>query len=84
VDGKDGFLYGIPCHPGGGARRAAKFNLVDKSTELIGPDLEDYAWMCGILLAKNGSIYCPPCAELLHKMLKINTCDGTVVTLAQK
>jgi hypothetical protein len=35
VDGKDGFLYGIPCD----ARRVVKFNPLDKSFTEIGPDL---------------------------------------------
>jgi hypothetical protein len=81
VDGKDGFLYGIPYQ----ARRVAKFNPLDKSMELIGPDLGRYALCkCGVL-AKNGCIYCPPCHyrnnDTDWKMLKINTQDGTVVPL---
>ncbi len=80
VDGKDGFLYGIPCR----ARRVVKFNPVDKSMELIGPDLgPKTSWNCGVL-AKNGCIYCPPDEIYSYddgwKMLKINTHDGTVVT----
>ena len=35
MDGKDGFLYGIPCD----ARRVVKFNPLDKSFTEIGPDL---------------------------------------------
>jgi hypothetical protein len=33
VDGKDRFLYGIPCD----ARRVVKFNPLDKSLTEIGP-----------------------------------------------
>jgi outer membrane protein assembly factor BamB len=79
VNGKDGFLYGIPCE----AHRVLKFNPVDKSMEMIGPDLGGKtSWYCGVL-AKNGCIYCPPFAfndSDGMKMLKINTQDGTVVT----
>jgi hypothetical protein len=79
VDGKDGFLYGIPWE----ARRVAKFNPVDKSMEMIGPDLGDNTlWACGVL-AKNGCIYCPPSDygdDNSFKMLKIYTNDGTVVS----
>ena len=67
VDGKDGFLYGIPCD----ARRVVKFNPVDNSLTEIGPDLG--------VRAKNGSIYCAP--SYAERMLKINTNDGTVETL---
>ena len=35
VDGKNGFLYGIPSN----ARRVVKFNPVDKSLTEIVPDL---------------------------------------------
>jgi hypothetical protein len=42
------------------------------------------SWTCGVL-AKNGCIYCPPAGSHRNdndrKMLKINTNDGTVVTL---
>ena len=76
VNGKDGFLYGIPCE----ARRVVKFSPVDKSMEMIGPDLgDDKSWDCGVL-ANNGCIYCPPDCLRNGKMLKINTKDGTVVT----
>jgi hypothetical protein len=76
VDGKDGFLYGIPCY----ARRVVKFNPIDKSLTEIGPDLGygEFKWMCGGL-ANNGSIYCAP-YNAKH-ILKINTNDGTVETL---
>jgi hypothetical protein len=77
VDGKNGFLYGIPSR----ARRVVKFNPLDKSFTEIGPDLGDGEggkWECGVL-ANTGSIYCAPsCAE---HILKINTIDGTVETL---
>jgi hypothetical protein len=79
VDGKDGSLYGIPRE----ARCVVKFNTVDKSMELIVPDLGgNIEWKCGVL-AKNGCIYCPPgdyWDKNGGKMLKINTHDGTVVT----
>jgi hypothetical protein len=75
VNGNDGFLYGIPYK----ARRVVKFNPVDKSMEMIGPDLgENDEWTCGIL-AKNGCIYCPP--NYRDTMLKINTIAGTVETI---
>ena len=35
MDGKNGFLYGIPS----GARRVVKFHPLDKSLTEIGPDL---------------------------------------------
>jgi hypothetical protein len=37
VDGKDRFLYGIPCD----ARRVIRFNPLDKSFTEIGPGLGD-------------------------------------------
>jgi hypothetical protein len=76
VDGKNGFLYGIPFN----ARRVVKFNPLDKSLTEIGPDFGEgeYKWMCGVL-ANTGSIYCAPyCAD---HILKININDGTVETL---
>jgi outer membrane protein assembly factor BamB len=80
VDGKDGFLYGIPVN----ARRVAKFNPLANSMEMIGHDLGGDGWDCGVL-AKNGCIYCPPTSQKSRyysgKMLKINTNDGTVITL---
>ena len=39
VDGKDRFLYGIPCD----ARRVVKFNSLDKSLMEIGPGLGEGA-----------------------------------------
>jgi hypothetical protein len=76
VDGKNGFLYGIPyC-----ARRVVKFNPVDKSLTEIGPDFGDgeAKWLCGVR-ANTGSIYCAPhCA---NHILKIKRSDGTVETL---
>ena len=39
VDGKNGFLYGIPS----GARRVVKFNPLDKSLTEIGPGLGEGA-----------------------------------------
>jgi hypothetical protein len=75
VDGKDGCLYGIQNE----AYRVLKFNPVDKSMKLIGPDLGVNKWMCGVL-AKNGCIYCSPKCDRDPKMLKINTHDCTVVT----
>ena len=76
VDGKNGFLYGIPCD----ARRVVKFNPLDKSLTEIGPDFGEgeYKWMCGVL-ANTGSIYCAP-YDAEH-ILKINIIDGTVETL---
>jgi hypothetical protein len=76
VDGKDGFLYGIPCN----ARHVVKFNPIDKSLTEIGPDLGvgGSKWMCGVR-ANNGSIYCAPYNA--EHILKINTNDGTVETL---
>jgi hypothetical protein len=76
VDGKDGFLYGIPCY----ARHVVKFNPIDKSLTEIGPDLGEGGskWMCGVR-ANNGSIYCAPYNA--EHILKINTIDGTVETL---
>ena len=73
VKGEDGLLYGIPH----GARRVVKFNPIDNSMELIGPVLVGQDWMCGVLLAKNGIIYCPP-HYFNEKMLKISTIDSTV------
>ena len=76
MDGKNGFLYGIPyC-----ARRVVKFNPVDKSLTEIGPDFGDgeAKWLCGVR-ANTGSIYCAPhCA---NHILKIKRSDGTVETL---
>jgi hypothetical protein len=76
VDGKDGFLYGIPCY----ARHVVKFNPIDKSLTEIGPDLGlgGDKWMCGVR-ANNGSIYCAPYNA--GHILKINTIDDTVETL---
>jgi hypothetical protein len=76
VDGKDGFLYGIPSD----ARRVVKFNPLDKSLTEIGPDLGEglMKWYCGVLV-KNGSIYCAPYRS--NSILKINNNDGTVETL---
>ena len=76
VDGKNGFLYGIPSH----ARRVVKFNPLDKSLTEIGPDLGEgrYKWLCGVR-DNNGNIYCAPCNA--EHILKINTKDGTVETL---
>ena len=77
VKGKEGFLYGIPLR----ARRVVKFNPVDKSMEMIGPDLgENDGWSCGVL-AKNGCIYCTPAHRRQSNMLKINTITGTVETI---
>jgi hypothetical protein len=76
VDGKNGFLYGIPFN----ARRVVKFNPLDKSLTEIGPDLGDgvYKWRCGVR-ANTGSIYCAPyCA---NHILKIDPIQGTVETL---
>jgi hypothetical protein len=76
VDGKNGFLYGIPCN----ARRVVKFDPLDKSLTEIGPDLGEGVdkWKCGVL-ANTSSIYCAPyCAE---SILKIDTIQGTVETL---
>jgi hypothetical protein len=44
VDGKDRFLYGIPCD----ARRVVKFNSLDKSLMEIGPGLGE-----GALIPRN-------------------------------
>jgi hypothetical protein len=76
VDGKDGFLYGIPST----ARRVVKFNPLDKSLIEIGPDLGvgRYKWLCGVR-ANNGSIYCAPYNA--EHILKIDTIQGTVETL---
>ena len=76
VDGKNGFLYGIPSH----ARRVVKFNPLDKSLTEIGPDLGEgrYKWLCGVR-DNNGNIYCAPCNA--EHILKINTKDGTVEIL---
>jgi hypothetical protein len=76
VDGKDGFLYGIPYF----ARRVVKFNPLDKSFTEIGPDLGDgeMKWMCGVR-ANNGRIYCAPFGA--DHILKIDTIQGTVETL---
>jgi hypothetical protein len=76
VDGKNGFLYGIPSN----ARRVVKFNPVDKSLTEIGPDLGEGGrkWMCGVL-ANTGSIYCAPFTA--ESILKIDTIQGTVETL---
>ena len=77
VKGKGGFLYGIPAKN----RRVIKFNPVDKSTELIGPEFVKIVdWHCGVL-AKNGCIYCPPRSANTMIMLKINTIDNTVETI---
>jgi hypothetical protein len=75
VKGKDGFLYGIPCRD----RRVLKFNPVDKSMEMIGPDFGENDSWCGGVLAKNGRIYCPP--NSCHNMLRIDTIAGTVETI---
>ncbi len=76
VNGKDGFLYGIPW----GAHHVVKFNPVDKSMRLIGAEV-DGAWYIGIL-AHNGCIYSEFSSQHgSRRMLKINTVDGTVETL---
>jgi hypothetical protein len=79
VDGKDGFLYGIPFL---GANRVVKFDPVEQTMELIGPLFKEtnMCWMCGVL-ANNGCIYCPPYFEE-SGILKINTVDGTVETFS--
>jgi hypothetical protein len=76
VDGKNGFLYGIPFN----ARRVVKFNPVDKSLTEIGPDLGDGGdkWHCGVRV-NNGNIYCAPWNS--NSILKISTNDDTVETL---
>ena len=76
VDGKNGFLYGIPFN----ARRVVKFNPLDKSLTEIGPDLGEggVKWRCGVR-ANTGSIYCAPYNA--DHILKIDTIDGTVETL---
>ena len=76
VDGKHGFLYGIPFN----ARRVVKFNPLDKSLTEIGPDLGDGGdkWHCGVR-ANNGNIYCAPWNS--NSILKISTNDDTVETL---
>jgi hypothetical protein len=73
VDGKDGFLYGIPCN----ARRVVKFNPLDKSLTEIGPDLGEVGGKqrCGVR-ANTGSIYCAPFNT--EHILKIDTIQGTV------
>jgi hypothetical protein len=76
VDGKDGFLYGIPFN----ARRVMKFNPLDKSLTEVGPDLGvgEGKWICGVR-ANTGSIYCAPLNT--EHILKIDTIQGTVETL---
>jgi hypothetical protein len=76
VDGKNGFLYGIPAN----ARRVVKFNPLDKSLTEIGPDFGEIwgKWRCGVR-ANNGKIYCAPCNA--DHILKIDPIQGTVETL---
>jgi hypothetical protein len=77
VDGKNGFLYGIPSNA---YTRVVKFNPLDKSFTKIGPELGrgGCKWKCGVL-ANNMCIYCAP-FNAAH-VLKINTIDDTVETL---
>jgi hypothetical protein len=76
VDGKNGFLYGIPSN----ARRVVKFNPLDKSLTEFGHDLGggEFKWICGVR-ANTGRIYCAPYNS--NRILKINTNDDTVETL---
>ena len=73
----NGFLYGIPAH----ARRAIKFDPVDKSITPIGPDFgnDGYNWWRGTM-AENGVIYCPP-EDDEHGILKIDTNTDDVTEL---
>jgi hypothetical protein len=77
VDGKDGFVYGIPYN----ARRVVRINPLDKSWKMIGPDLggDKCKWWCGVR-ANNGCIYCTPFFGL--HILKIDTIRGTVKILS--
>ena len=73
----NGSLYGIPyC-----ARRAVKFNPVDKSISCIGPDFGSrlWKWYRGAI-TDSGIIYCPPYEKGLG-VLKIDTNTDTVTVL---
>ena len=74
----NGSLYGIPFI----ARRVAKFNPVDKSMTLIGPDFVGtgrFKWDRGAITG-NGIIYCPPLNDD-HGILKIDTNTDNVTEL---
>jgi hypothetical protein len=74
--GADGNIYGIPCC----ARRVLKFNPIDKSKSLIGPDLGDHsAKYWGGVEDDKGCVYCAPCSS--DRILKIDTINSTVTLL---
>ena len=75
--GRNGYLYGIPAF----ARRVGKFNPVDKSLTLIGPDLgRGCKWIEGAI-TDGGVIYCVPDHSRVNGILKIETNTDTVTEL---
>ena len=77
VAGKNGFIYGIPFW----ARRVIKFDAVVKSTTHIGPDFGIRCkWSRGTM-TDSGIIYCIPCYNSDHGILKIDTNTDTVTEL---
>ena len=74
----NGSVYGIPYH----ARRVVKFNTIDKSMTLIGPDFGDgyrFKWNEGAI-SGSGVIYCPP-EDNDRGILKIDTNTDDVTEL---
>ena len=77
LTGKNGSIYGIPIH----ARRAMKFNPVEKSTTHIGPDFGDgVKWIRGGAMTGSGIAYCVP-YDFNRGILKIDTNTDTVTEL---
>ena len=55
---RNGCLYYMPMT----AKQVLRFDPVDESRQLIGPDLgehRDRRWACGAILGKDGNIYAP-------------------------
>ena len=73
----NGYLYGLPkCF-----RRVVKFNPIDKSITIIGPDLGlGWKWLRGAM-TDSGVIYCPPYLSNNRHILKIDTNTDMVTVL---
>ena len=77
MSAQNGSVYGIPYR----ARRVVKFNPVDNSMTLIGPDFGDgHKWTRGAM-TESGIIYCPPYNSLTNGILKIDTNTDNVTVL---
>ncbi len=68
VDGKNGFLYGVPTQRT--SSRVGKFSIETKQILEIGPELSNDGWAPGVR-GNNGKIYCPPGTG--EKILVIDT-----------